>query len=314
MTQKQPRILIIKLGALGDFILQTGQMRAICKAYPDAHVTLMTNKSLIKIANQMGIFHDYVVDNRTWRPNDWIRIIKTLAFGKYDVIFDIQKQRRTRQKYYFFARLLAPKHFCWAFSIPTGYHAIKVHKFFSGFWGKAEEADFPLQRIKSSLDFCHGPNENFHLLPNKFVLMIPGCSPSHPYKRWPVKSYANLAVKLAEHDISSVILGTTCEKDEIDAICSATPRAVNFCNKTTLLDIPDLARRALVIVGNDTGPTHMAELTDQPTISLFSSKTKNSARCADNVYNFIQDDIADISVQTVFDQIQSIIHNAKKSA
>ena len=36
------RILVIKLGALGDFIYSIGPMQAIKKKHPDAELTLMT--------------------------------------------------------------------------------------------------------------------------------------------------------------------------------------------------------------------------------------------------------------------------------
>jgi len=314
MTEKTKRILIIKLGALGDFILQTGQMKAICEAYPDAHVTLMTGKAFLKIAQQTGWFDDYIIDNRTWHPSDWIRIIKKLAFDHYDMIFDIQMQKRTKQRYYFLTRLLTPKKFCWAFEAKNGYRVIETHKFCPLHWGNTHEYFLPLPNQKATLSFCHGENKNFHLLPQKFILMIPGCSPNHPYKRWPIASYAELARQLAKMDISSVVLGTSVEQKEIEAICAATPKAVNFCDKASLLDIPDLARKSLAIVGNDTGPTHMAEITEKPTITLFCKKTERCAYKAPNVSNLIKNDITDISVQEVMNKLQSIIHNAKKLA
>ncbi|MBP5343742.1 MAG: glycosyltransferase family 9 protein [Alphaproteobacteria bacterium] len=310
MTEDKKRILIIKLGALGDFILQTGQMKAIRDAYPQAHITLMTNKSFLKIAKQTGWFDDYIIDNRTWYPTDWIRIVHKLAFGHYDMIFDIQMQSRTKRKYYSLARLLAPHKFCWAFEAQKGYNVVEVTKACPLHWGHANQFFLPLPSKKATLEFCHGENKNFHLLPQKFVLIIPGCSPNHPYKKWPVLSYTDLVQLLAEQEIPSVVLGTSIEKKEIASICATTPMAVNFCDKASLLDIPDLARRSIMVVGNDTGPTHMAELVNKPTITLFCSKTKHCAYKAPNVHNIIRDSISGISVQEVMDQIQSIMHNA----
>ena len=42
-TFKNPkRILIVKLGALGDVIMAEGVMRCIRRHYPNAHITLIT--------------------------------------------------------------------------------------------------------------------------------------------------------------------------------------------------------------------------------------------------------------------------------
>ena len=313
MQNKPQKILLIKLGALGDFIWQTCEMKALRLAYPDAHITLMTAAPFIKIAKQSGLFDDYIIDNRTWRPHDWVRIIHKLAYGGYDMICDIQVQNRTKIKYYTLSRFLAPSDCTWAFEIKGGYRVVNIHKRFPLTWGKATQSDLPMPQCDPTLDFCHGENKNFHLLPPEYVLLIPGCSPDHPYKRWPAESYASLAKSLADEGISTVVLGTSAEEKEINTVCAATNRAVNFCNKASLLDIPDLARRSIAVVGNDTGPLHMASLSGARTVALFCDKTKISVSNLPNVSNLIKENIQDISVQDVMSKLQSILHKAKKS-
>ena len=137
--------------------------------------------------------------------------------------------------------------------------------------------------------------------------MIPGCSPNNSYKRWPAEFYAQVAKALANKKIYSVVIGPCVEKKEIDAVCQATPFALNFCNRNSLLDIPDLAHHALAVVGNDTGPTHMAELTETPCFTLFCDRTKRSALKRSNVTNLIGKDIQDISPQTVIQKLFSVL-------
>ena len=48
-TQKR-RILVIKLGALGDFILATGPFAAIRTAHPDDEIVLLTSAPFAKWA------------------------------------------------------------------------------------------------------------------------------------------------------------------------------------------------------------------------------------------------------------------------
>ena len=162
----------------------------------------------------------------------------------------------------------------------------------------------------ADLSFCKADPKVLATLPKKYVLLIPGCSPTHPYKRWPAESYHLLAKRLAEQNIFSVVLGTNAEKNEIEIICSGNDKALNFCNKSKLLDIPKIAANSLAIIGNDTGPQHMAELGMVPAITLFCEKTRRSAVIRSNVVNLIQPEIADISVETVYNTLQSLWHKA----
>ena len=50
------KILVIKLGALGDFIMTTGMMQAIRQAYPDANITLLTGAAYQALAKKKWLF------------------------------------------------------------------------------------------------------------------------------------------------------------------------------------------------------------------------------------------------------------------
>ncbi|HBA43779.1 MAG TPA: ADP-heptose--LPS heptosyltransferase, partial [Alphaproteobacteria bacterium] len=55
------RILVIKLGALGDFVLATGPFAAIRQHHADAEITLLTTPPFAAMARQTGFF-DHVWD------------------------------------------------------------------------------------------------------------------------------------------------------------------------------------------------------------------------------------------------------------
>ena len=50
------RILVIKLGALGDFIYSIGPMQAIKKNHPDSELTLMTRPAFEQLGQRINIF------------------------------------------------------------------------------------------------------------------------------------------------------------------------------------------------------------------------------------------------------------------
>ena len=79
MTQEQQKILVIKLGALGDFIQALGPMAAIREHHKNAHITLLTTKGFQGFAEECGYFDDDIIDKRPKAANilGWISLRKT---------------------------------------------------------------------------------------------------------------------------------------------------------------------------------------------------------------------------------------------
>ena len=107
-----------------------------------------------------------------------------------------------------------------------------------------------------------------YALPPRYALLVPGCGPGRDYKRWPVTHYAALADRLRAESIASVAIGTKAESDVIAALRQQAPHVLDLCGQTTLPQLASLARKAVVVVGNDTGPVHLAAAVGAPTLAL----------------------------------------------
>jgi ADP-heptose:LPS heptosyltransferase len=305
------RILVIKHGALGDLVLASGRMKYIREMYPHAHITLMTMGLFLPLVRQLGVFDDFIVDNRVsylnWKDN--YKAIKALLDGNFDTIIDIQSSSRTRHRYYPLFRLFTKRKSDW---IDAPHHkctTLNPRCFPLPAKETITTVDIPFP--PADLSMIKGEGKHFNELPDNYVLLIPGCSPQHPYKRWPVTSFISLAQRLADRKIHSVVLGTKAESEEIEQIVSSTPKAISFMGKASLEDIPQLAMRALACVGNDTGPTHMSAYTASPVIALFSHKTRNSAIKAPKIHNIISPGlIEEISVDQVWNELLPFIGQA----
>lgn len=269
-------ILIIKHGALGDFVLALGVMKALRARHPEARFTLMTIASLLPIAKQTGLFDDYIVDERAqlWRAAAVGSVLRRLLAGRFHRVYDIQERTRTKT-YRLFLRFFSPAgEYDWV----RCYSQKKLHvsKRCRLGWGRETETPEHVPFPTPDLSFLHGKGEHFHLLPERFVMLVPGCSPQHPYKRWATENYRELVRRLAERGVSSVVIGTRAEADVVNAICEGQEKAVNMFNKTSLLDVPQIALRAVAVVGNDTGPSHMASLSGAYTIALYDQRNRTS--------------------------------------
>ncbi len=267
----EENVLVIKHGALGDFVMASGRMLTVRRRHPGAHVALVTERFLAALAKSMGIFDEIVEDSRGYSFATWWRVIKrTIADRRWDAIYDLQSSNRTLCRYYPLALLATGNAMRWGRLAKGGLvwrENTRKAPFLPWFWRSRFEA---VEWLPRDLSMCHGARENFSLLPPRYALVIPGCSAGNERKRWPADRYRALTAEFAKRGLKSVVLGTKAERAEIEAICSGNPDAVDFMGKSAIEDIPDLANGAEVVVGNDTGPTHIAQIAGARTVLIFA--------------------------------------------
>jgi len=58
------RVLVIKLGALGDFIQACGPFQAIRRYHTNAHITLLTTSRFSSLARNSGWFDEVWIDDQ----------------------------------------------------------------------------------------------------------------------------------------------------------------------------------------------------------------------------------------------------------
>ncbi|MEG2236442.1 MAG: glycosyltransferase family 9 protein [Akkermansia sp.] len=301
-------ILVIKLGALGDVVLSIGTFFKIREQHPEARITLLTMPAFVEMTKQCGVFDEIITDTRppSWRIDLLWSCVKRIANKRFDLIYDMQNVKRTEFRYYNLLRLLSPISFAWVSKRKFIKNVEKKHP-----WGRGKEtcAPFSFPYALSNLTFLRGPETYFSELPARFILFIPGCSPKHPEKRWPTENYIALAKLINHQHISVVVMGTKDEESVVSAIAKASPDVINFLNKTTLLDIPQLATKALAVVGNDTGPTHISSLSGALTIGLYPYRTRKSVLTGNRAISIVSPDTIDqITVGQVWEKLKDDVN------
>lgn len=299
-------ILVIKHGALGDFVIASGGMRAIRAKHPDAHITLITQAFLIPLAKAFGFFDEFVVDNRGYAVADWWRVVKlTLADRKFDFIYDLQSSNRTLVRYMPLARFATRHAMNWGRSTKGGFDFICTPAKLPYTWKRATIKHVDLICPAVDLTDCHSDGKLLSSLPEKYALLIPGCSAGNEQKRWPAENFRKLTEYFAELGLKSVVLGTKMEAREINAICDGNEHAISLLGKSAIPDIPDLAMRASIVVGNDTGPTHMAEFAKANTVILFTEYDASRASFGlPNVTAVVGKFITDISYEQALEAVK----------
>jgi len=280
------RILVIKLGALGDFILSYRAMTAIRAHHAGARITLLTIPPLAPLAQATGLFDEIWRDTRPriYQLAAWLALARRLNGGDFERVYDLQTSGRSGR--YF--RLLR---FPFSMGRPQWSGIVK---------GCSHNHDTPgrnsmhtLERQADQLAIAGIGHEKYPALnfswgnadisrhgfvgdAGPYVLLVPGGSARHPEKRWPAERYGELSAALAEQGITPVVVGTQEEAKACSTIAAMSERTVNLCGVSPLLDVMTLARGAAAAVGNDTGPMHLIASMGCTCVALFSGVSVSS--------------------------------------
>jgi ADP-heptose:LPS heptosyltransferase len=311
------RILVIRLSAFGDFIQALGAFAAIRRRHAADRITLLTTRPFADFATELGYFDDVMVDERPGplALAGWLRLRRRFREGGFDRVYDLQTSHRSSA----YAWLLRPhppewSGIAWGCSHPHAnrdrdrQHTIDKQAeqlLMAGVYPVPLPALPPFERsLPKGLDT------------GDFVLLVPGSSPRHPEKRWPVERFAALARALDVAGHVPVVVGTAPEAPLAAAILDACPAAVDLVGRTDLGLLAALAQRASLTVGNDSGVCHLAAAADCPVIVLFAGGT-DPARCSPRgrlVRIFAEPDPAGLAAQTVIAEAAAILRVPKAAA
>lgn len=269
------RILVIKLGALGDVVLALGPFAAIRRHHADSHITLLTTPPFAGFLRASGYFDTVWAEGRPrlCDVGQWLALRRALRAGRFDRVYDLQTSDRSG--WYF--RLMGPGRRPEWSGIVRGCshpHANARRDLMHTVERQAEQLAMAGIAVTppADLSWVEADVSRF-ALPGRYVLLVPGGASHRPAKRWPADRYGALAARLASRGLVPVILGGPDETGLGAAVRALCPAAVDLAGQTTLAEIAVLARSAAAAVGNDTGPMHLIAAAGCPSLVLFSAES-----------------------------------------
>jgi len=319
MTAPQDRILVLKLGALGDFVQALGPFAAIRAHHAQAHLVLLTTGPYEELARSTALFDEIWLDSRPGKLNlsGWFDLRRRLRGGHFDRVYDLQTSDRSS----FYFRLLAPGPRPQWSGIARGCshpHANPARDTMHTIERQAE------QLLLAGIDSVVTPEKvlngkgfepadaaflaSLGLAP-PFALLVPGGAAHRPEKRWPEDHFTALAIQLLADGVQPVLLGGEGEQKTLAKIGKACPGAANLSGATSLLDLVRLARVAHVAIGNDTGPMHLIATAGCPSLVLFSASS-DPALCGQRgarVKILRRDRLDDIKVADVVSATKTLV-------
>jgi ADP-heptose:LPS heptosyltransferase len=303
------RILVIKLGALGDIFAASSAFEAIRVHHAQDHLTLLTTPPYEDLTQKLGYFDDILLDRRPkiTKIKNLLVLRKRLQNGHFDRVYDLQMVDRTNLYYY----LMAPRQpLEWvgtAWRCSHRYHLPKTPTYHQerlrGLLAAGGISPLP------ALDVTRlaGDISAFGLK-KPYALLAPGASKPHREKKcWPLDRYASVAVALVKAGLTPVILGGPDEDHRL--ITNQCPQSIDLTGKTQMMDMITLATHAAFAIGNETGPMHIAAACRCPVLVLFfGSHDANEGGPRGTFYRHLQaPDKTALSLETVLAELPTFI-------
>lgn len=260
-SRLQPqRILLFRLDEIGDMVTTLPVFEALKNKFPQAELTLFC-KPLMKSLVQHDPYLDHIV------------IDYASLSGRYDVILDLRGDWDSLR----FALGQRPK-----LRLDRGSHRF-LNRLFK--WEQEHELLFNLKIISPLLGmkidrpqariYTGRRNEQQATLfmqrhdLGQFVVFHTGARKL--LRRWGLQSWATLAEALKrDFKFEIVFAGAAEDVPDIKRIQAKIPfETFSFADQGNLLDYAALVGKAQLMVGNESGPMHIAAATGTPTLALF---------------------------------------------
>ncbi|MAM93171.1 glycosyltransferase family 9 protein [Parvibaculum sp.] len=298
------RILVIKHGAFGDVIQAEGALRDIRDNHPDAFIAVLTMKPYRTILARCPHVDEVIVDERAprWRIDSMHALRTKIRARGFDMIYDLQNSKRTA--FYFRWMLKSAR---WSgtaagCSHPHRANEPKKIRTLDRLAGQLEDAGLTIRHTRTP-DVSWLADDVRDMLTTAnvrtpYIVLVPGCSARHPQKRWP--HYAELARRLIAAGETIV---TAPGPDEVE-LARTIP---GICiEKTNWAELAGILKGARFVIGNDTGPSHLAAHMGVPGLALFGTHmpAERTGILTENFGAIEVDDLSALPVARVFDEVE----------
>lgn len=266
-------ILIIKLGALGDILLADGALRDIRVAHPDAYISVLTRRAFVPLLSRCPWVDEVIADDNAprWRLDRMWALRERLRVADFSRVYDLQNSRRSR---FYWRRLLPGTPVSAAAAdctLPHHHHDPRGLPVPERHAGQLRDAGIVATHAEHPSPEWMRIDVDALLsdagIAAPFLVLLPGASKRHVRKRWP--HYPELSLRLAAAGLSVVTVPGPDEAGLGPGYGGVVLRVDG--RPLDLFELAGLLDQAAFVIGNDSGPTHLASLLDRPGLALFGS-------------------------------------------
>lgn len=286
------RILIVRTSAIGDVVFAAPLASALRRSHPDAYIAWLVDPALCELLAAHPALDEVI----PWPRGEWRRLWRERHFGalwrsvsafrsqlrerRFDTALDLQGLLKSGLPTWWSGAkrrvgLGSREGSQWLMSetvpragdpgrISSEYlHLARHLRLDCGDF--APELSIP---AKAAADAA-ARLAALGIAPGQYAVLAPFTT--RPQKHWFIDAWQALAPQLqARFGLVPLVLGGPGERAAGDAL-AADARAINLAGQTRIAEAAALIAGAGLVIGVDTGLTHMGIALDRPTVALFGS-------------------------------------------
>ncbi|TJY59326.1 glycosyltransferase family 9 protein [Sinimarinibacterium sp. CAU 1509] len=282
LSSSPQRILIVRLSALGDLVFCTSLLDGLRRAYPDAQISWLAQSGFAGILRE-----DPRIDQLISVPKSdlsslsalW-RLRRKLRAQRFDWVIDAQGLAKSRILAWLAGgrrrvgfRSKEPLAGLLHQTYDKGGEPSDIaseYRYLAEQLTGAPAAAPRLPITSGSRDSVDTQMQRLSLEPG-FVALCPFTT--RPQKHWFDDHWQTLAGLIAEAGLGRcVVFGGPADRTHAQALVEAMPAgSLSLAGDTALHELPAWLERAGLVIGVDTGLTHIGIAVQRPTVALFGS-------------------------------------------
>jgi heptosyltransferase-1 len=290
-----PRVLIIRLSALGDVVMSSGLIGALREVHPDAHLVWLVEPAAAPLLRHNPRLDGVMLLPRAewqklWSQRRFVALWRSvrqfrelLRAERFDIAIDAQGLlksalcawwsgaarrvsligREGSQRLMTERVVPAPE--------PTGKRLIaSEYRALAQHLGARDEYRMDLAIGAEPVARAGAALASAGVADGAFLAVLCPFT-TRPQKHWFDERWSALAVALSAQGYRTVLLGGPADAERAELMASKAPGTVNLAGQLALDDTAAVIARSSLLVGVDTGLTHMGTALGVPSVALFGS-------------------------------------------
>lgn len=278
------KILIIRLGAIGDVVHTTNLYRAIKRQNPEIELHYLTSELIKPLLEEDKDLSKIITapDKFKFLSSASKKLIQELKKENYDLVINLQPSLKTRLTA-IFAGIKKQISYKKNFKV----HAVK------NFWQTGLQIFPNLQEIKDLRLYLpqYALNSAKDIVKNLkhpiIVINAGGMFSKRQGRTYPVEKWVELTKQLEEKYNSSIILNGAKEDSDFLSPLSKIKNSLNLMGKLSLVESCAVISQADLMISGDSGPLHIASALGVKSIGLYGSMPVNRTGCYCNGENIV---------------------------
>lgn len=287
------RVLVVRTSAIGDVVFASPFAAAFKRSHPDAHLAWLVEPGIHELLAADPAIDELIL----WPKAEWKKLWRERRFGalwrairafrarlresRFDTAIDMQSLLKSGLLTWLSG---APRRIGlgsregsqWLMTevIPKGGIERRIgseYRYLAERLGLDAGEFLPQLHVAADAEArAHALLTERGLAPRGYAVFAPFTT--RPQKHWFEDAWQALAARVRDElGLVPVILGGPGEREAAQRIAAGAPGTIVLAGDTRLPEAAALIRRAALLVGVDTGLTHMGTAFATPTVALFGS-------------------------------------------